>query len=197
MHSLATCRLLKEHFLFGADIACIEIDAFLLTKIEQTLAPHLFLCIIYYVRYAQRRRSRTFAVREHVQLCHIYTVKKLVALLETLRSFASTAYHNVDADERIGHLLLYKFYLVCKECLVIATVHQLKHFIRSALQRHMEVRHECTTLRTKLYQFIAQKVRLHTAYTIALYSLHLVKGLAQVEETLTSCLSEVADVHTG
>lgn len=42
MHSLATCRLLEEHFLFGADIACIEIDAFLLTKIEQTLASHLF-----------------------------------------------------------------------------------------------------------------------------------------------------------
>ena len=61
----------------------------------------------------------------------------------------------------------------------------------------MEVRHECTTLRTKLYEFVTQKVRLHTAYAIALNSLHLVKGLAQVEETLTCCLSEVADVHTG
>ena len=98
MHSLASCRLLEEHFLFGADIACIEIDAFLLTKIEQTLAPHLLLCIIHYVRYAQRRRSRTFAVREHVQLCHIYAVKKLVALLETLRSFASCGNKTAATD---------------------------------------------------------------------------------------------------
>ena len=135
--------------------------------------------------------------RENVQLCHIHIVKKLVALLKTLWCLTTTANHYVNTYERIWHLLLNKFYLVSKECLVITAMHQLQHLVRSTLQWYMEVRHERTALRAEINQLITQQVWFHTAYTIAFDSLHLIKCLTQVEETLACRFTEVAYIHAS
>ena len=46
-------RFLKEHFLHGAYMPAVEIDAFLFTQVEQLLAAAFLVCIAHYVRYAQ------------------------------------------------------------------------------------------------------------------------------------------------
>ena len=197
MHCLASWRLLEEHLSLGTDVLGIELLSLLVAQLQETLGAQLLLLLIYHVWNLQGCCSRTLGVWEHVELRNRQALQELIALLEALRSFTTTAHHHIYADKRIRHLLLNQVHLVGEERLVVTAVHQLKHLIASALQRNMEVRHEGTALGTVGDEVIIAEIRFQTGDTVTLDAFHLVHRLHKVEEPLMGGLSEITDVHTG
>ena len=166
-------------------------------QVQQAFAAQLLVLVGHHVRYLQGSRSGALGIREHVQLGYVKTLQELVSLLEQFGTLAARAYHNVDADERIGHHFLYQLYLVGEQRAVITAVHKAQHFVRTTLQRYVEMGHERPAACTILNQFVVEQVGLYAAYAVTLYSLDAVECLNKVNETLVGGLAEVAYVDSG
>ena len=195
MHRLAARRLLKQHLSLQPDMPGVEGLRLTVREVEQSLRAKFFVLIAHRVGNAQSRSARTLRVREHMQLCHVQAVEKLVGLLETLGRLPPTPHHHVDTNKGIRHQRLDPADLVGKELGVVVAMHQFQHGVATALQGDMEVRHKGTALSTIGYQLVAQQVGLQRTDSVAADALHLVQRLHQVDEALTRRLTEVANVH--
>ena len=143
----------------------------------------------------QSLSARTFGITEHMKLGHIQAFQKLVCLIEIVFRLTTGTHNHIHPNEGMWHHFLDLLNLVSKQGGIVTTAHQFQHFIASALQRDMEMRHERTGLRYILDNFIGQQIRFDGRDTITLDAFHLVECLDQIEEGLTSGLSEVTDVH--
>ena len=70
-------------------------------------------------------------------------VEEVARAVELVEGLAAGACHDVDSDERVGDELLDAEYLVAEEGCVVAAAHEAQHFVRTALERYVEVGHEC------------------------------------------------------
>ncbi len=61
----------------------------------------------------------------------------------------------------------------------------------------MEMGHEAARRCHEIYDFICQQIRLYRRNTVALDSVDLVEGTAQINETVGAPFAEIADVDTG
>ena len=148
------------------------------------------------MRNAQCSGTRTFRIREDMQLCHRQTLQECIALLEVFILLSTCSHHHIHTDERIRHHLLDHIDLMRKQGRVVTTVHQLQYRIRSALKRDMEMWHKGTTLCTIRYQVIFQQIGFQTADAVAGHTLHLIQRLYKIEETLTRRSTEITNIHT-
>ena len=131
-----------------------------------------------------------------MQLSDVEPFKQVVAFLETLGCLASRSHHYIDADEGIGHRLLYEVYLMGEQRRVVTAVHQPEHLIASALQRDVEMRHKGATSGTERYYLVSQKIWFYAADAISFDSLDIIQSPEQVDERVARCLAKVSDVHS-
>ena len=124
-------------------------------------------------------------------------LQELITFLKALRRFTTTAYHHVNPDESIRHLLLDQLNLMSKESLIITAMHQLENLIATALQRYVEMRHESPALGTIFDEIIITEVWLQTGNSVSLDALYSIKSLHQIQKALMSCLTEISDIHAS
>ena len=165
-------------------------------ELKEPVASLFLRLVIDCVGNLQGGSAWSLGIGKYMELGYIERLKKLVCLFETLRCLSTTAYHNINSDEGIGHKTLYVSYLVGKELGVVVAVHELQHLVASALQRNVEMGHEGTARGTIVDKIVGVEVGFKAAYAIALYALHLVELTDEVDEFLTCGLAEVAYVHS-
>ena len=164
---------------------------------EKLLTAFMFLLWRHLARYLQSLCAWAFAVAEYVELADGQGLHEVVCLGKQLVCLASHSHNDIYAYEGIGDVSSHLCYLLCKELRVVATMHEAQHFVTSALQGNMKVRHEGAALAAEPDDFLCEQVWLYAADAVALDAFHLVEGTKQVDERLASCLTEVPDVDAG
>ena len=132
-----------------------------------------------------------------MKLSDINTLNKTLCLLEKSLSLTINTYYYIDTNKTIGDEALHHGDLVSIELSVISTSHEAKHLIRTGLEWNVEMWHELRATRGAMaYYIISQQVRLNARNPVSSDSLHFLKSLNKLEESLTVMPSEISYIHT-
>ena len=132
-----------------------------------------------------------------MQLTHIQRTNEFECFFKTLLSLAPCTYNHIHTDKGIRHQFLHTWYLLCKKICSITATHKLQHFITTALQWYMKMRHKRTRLCTISQYFLSQQIGFDGRYTITGYTFHPVKRFHQIQKALAGGLTEISDIHSG